>query len=711
MRNNTWKFPAIMMCLCVTIAAAQKGNAPSAPSKIAHIALTARVSPDSVVLRWAPTTPAGWVAGNAVGYIIQKATLQPDKKVVPGSARTLTLAPIKPWSMEVWKQRARRENQYAGVAAQALHGEHFSSKGDGLNSGTDLRNAATELSNRYAFALVAADNDPVAAEGLALRFVDHDVRPGFTYVYRVCAAAKDTTARLDTAYTAVSPAQFQKAPAVNDLSAEPGEHSVLLQWKNLPAGKAYSGFFISRSDDGGNHFTRLNQKPFFAAKKSKDDGSYFFTDSSAVNYRPYRYRVEGMTPFAETGEPAFVDGSAGDRTPPPAPIISRPEQLSPKAFKITWQMPSVTADLAGFAVYRSGFALKGYHLLYPKATDLQRAQKELLPPATRSFIDSASNDLEPYYVIGAVDTAGNMSQSLPTYGEIVDTLPPAIPAGLDGTIDTNGVVRLHWRLGQEPNLIGYRVLWSNDPSHEFTMRTNQTVADTFFVDTVEVRTLTRFVYYRVMAVNARKFFSKQSAMLALKRPDLVPPQSPLFTDVVVTDSIVQLVWAPSKSPDVRAHLLSRRKEGGDQWSPLATLSPRTESFVDRHVERRVVYEYQIEAVDSTGLHSLPSPTVRARPYDTGIRTGVTDLHAEKDARSGVVTVRWRYPSGSKEKMWFVVYRAIGEASLMELASVDGAVREYADARPGGTGPHKYAVKVLGDGGIESRMSTPVTVDP
>ncbi len=681
------------------------------PPRSARLALVARVSPDSIVLRWAPTTAGGWLTANRIGYVLRRVTLGHDGKPIPNSAMAMTSTPLHPWPLDVWKQRAARDDRFAAIAAQALHGKGFASKGEGIDSGTDIRNGKDELTNRFAFALVAADNDAVAAEGLALRFVDHDVHQGVSYVYRLTLAASDSSYRVDTAYTMVSPSAFQKAPPVNHLTAETGEHSVRLSWNNLPAGRSYSGFFVSRSDDGGRRYVRLNSMPYTTVRGGRtpktDEQSYY--DTTAINYRTYRYRVEGVTPFGELSEGADVDGHAGDRTPPPAPVIVKPEQLTATSFRITWQMPANPSDLAGFAIYRSGFALKGYKLLYPKATDLSRAMSTLLPPSTRSYEDNEATMIEPYYIVGAVDTSGNMSQSLPAYGEIIDTIPPAMPVGLAGAIDTNGIVRLHWRLGSEKNLIGYRVVWTNSPNHEFTMRTNETIADTGFVDSIQVSSLTREIYYKIIAVNARKMFSKPSAALTLRRPDVVPPQSPLFTDVTVSDSIVHLLWNTSKSTDTKEHHLFRRLVGEEQWEMLAVLGRDVGSFSDRSVHPRSIYEYRIEAKDSSGLVSGPSPTVIARPYDTGVRPGVQSLRVKRDATNGQLRLSWEYSGRVGEKIWFVVYRAIGVAPLMETASVDQSKRTYADPTARDAGFYRYAIKVRGYGGIESQLSTPVSI--
>jgi len=51
------------------------------------------------------------------------------------------------------------------------------------------------------------------------------------------------------------------------------------------------------------------------------------------------------------------------------------------------------------------------------------------------------------------------------------------------------------------------------------------------------------------------------------------------------------------------------------------------TYTDRNIIARTTYEYVIEAIDSSGLHSPPSTPVIGRPYDSGVRPLVTDLRA------------------------------------------------------------------------------------
>jgi uncharacterized protein len=667
--------------------------------RAASIALITRTDADSVVLRWAPSTPGGWSTANRIGYIIERVRVVSNGSFDRNAYERLTPEPLHPWSLAEWRSRSNPDNHFAAIAAQALYGRSFVPRPMEEENINILRNAADEFRNRYSFSLFAADNDAHTAEGLALRHVDRNVSAGEKYIYRIFLAEQDSFYHVDTAYAVVDVDQYQPSPPPYNLTAEGLDGVIVLRWEDIPGGY-YSGYFIYRSEDYGITFTQLNRMPFITATPdgALNDAHPRYDDTTVVNYKRYRYTVRGVTPFAELSLPAEVEAYSRDLTPPPAPVVENPEQTGPHHIQLTWDMRETSGDLSGFVIARSSNSLGGYQPLFVGS----------LPPYTRTFVDTTATSGEPYYIIGAVDTAGNVAPSLPVYGELINETPPSIPTGFTGRIDTNGVVHLRWDIGPEEDLMGYRILWANDPDHEFTQRTNIVVRDTMYTDTINVNTLTRNIYYRLVAVNNRYNHSDPSPVLTLRRSDIIPPEPSVFTDVFVTDSSVVLMWNPSTSDDVMWQVIYRREEGAPE-SELTRIAFGLNRYTDTDVRQNMFYTYSIVVLDSSGLRSERALPVRARPYDTGVRPSVERVRVRFDERDNAVVLEWDYTPVKQEEYFYIIYRAAPEYELRQYRSVESGNRIYRDGALVGSGEYTYAVQVVTRTGASSELSPRVSI--
>jgi hypothetical protein len=92
-------------------------NIPRDPG-FAKIAVIARAYQDSVILRWAPSTPHGWRIGNRLGYIV-------ERRQAGGQTIRLTPEPEVPWPVERLADalNANPDNSYLGLAVYALAGD------------------------------------------------------------------------------------------------------------------------------------------------------------------------------------------------------------------------------------------------------------------------------------------------------------------------------------------------------------------------------------------------------------------------------------------------------------------------------------------------------------------------------------------------------------------------------------------------------------
>lgn len=687
----------------VALAAVQIAVAQDEPDvRDTRIAILARTSADSIVLRWGPSAALGWSTANRQGYIVERARITSSGTIDDDGFALLTPEPIRPWSLETFRQRVTERNPFAAIAAQMLYG-----KSTGVSDPSDeigsMRDAANVFENRFGIALFAADNDAMAAEGLGLRFVDRAVKSGDEYVYRVRVAPSPVidpvTARFDTAAIYAQAIESEPAPAPFDTRAVGRDRYIEVSW-GRELGRNYSGFYIQRSEDDGKTWKRLNTTPFMVMSSANGPVERpAYTDTNIVNYKTYRYRVQGVTPFGDLSAAAEVEAFGRDLTAPPTPMQANPRQVGDRSVKVSWKMENPPSDLVGFVVARAD-----------SASSLPRPlHRQTLPAGTREFTDTMATEDEPYYIVLAVDTAGNVSKSFAGRVTLVDTSAPARPTGFAGTIDTNGIVRLHWNLGSEHHLMGYRVLWANDPDHEFSLLTPNPVFDTTYIDTITIHTLSRHIYYRVVAESDRYVRSAPSENLRLTRPDVVAPVAAVIQDIAASESGVALRFAASSSDDITAQIIERRRSGEKHWSEVARTGTGVGLYSDTTAEPRVIYEYRIIAIDSSGNRSEPSNIVQGRRYDDGRRAPVGSLQASYDTQKKSVVLRWNHDGVPTEAFQYVLYRAKDNGPMTQYEGVSGSERTFEDHVLVGEGRYTYALRVVTDNGGESPMSERVAV--
>jgi uncharacterized protein len=655
------------------------------------LALLVQREGGTVVLRWAPGNPGTWLHGNAAGYRVERAPYRlgtAPAEVV--GFESLSPAPLRPWTQAEWRAGLQSENRWAAIAIQMLSEEIPVESGQGPLR--EIRDRGRLLENRHGFALFAADMDSVAASGLGLRLADRVPDPNADYVYRVFLDTPPEGAGIDTAYAFAPSGDVAPAPPPEGVRPLVGDSEIGLVWLQGLPGRAYTGFHIDRSEDAGGSWQRLTPTPLVQLETITDSvEAPRFRDSNVVNGRTYRYRVQGITPFATLSAPAEVEATPRDLTPPPAPVLDAVEPVGESAFHLRWSAQMVP-DLAGFRVGVS-----------PDPEGPFQVDERVLPPSAREVTDTrAVAGAHNHYVIIAVDTAGNAAPSLARYALRPDSTPPAPPSGLVARADSAGRVTIRWALGPEPDIAAYRVFRKRQDDHEPVLQTGQPLADTVYVDSLDLRTLSREAFYEVVALD-HHFNASAPSRVRVVLPDAVPPVAPVIREITPTTRSVELAWIPSSSEDVARQRVVRRRSGGRDWGELAVLDARAERFTDTLVVRGTTYEYSIIAEDSAGLRSEPAEPMAARPFDSGLRAGVTGLRAAVDA--GVVRLTWNLPADAGER-WLVVYRATGNEELAVHRTIPVGDR-FEEAVPPDS--YRYAIQVFHRDGGRSAISEPVGV--
>lgn len=673
----------------------------------AHIGVTARALGDSIILRWGPSNTALWLGANESGYVIERSVAGEKSFSQIGTL-------IKPWPRERWvkfltpREASTTEDSaidYTQIAYSLLYDS--TQAGVALQSGIEDEKEISEkrasLDMSRSFALIAADRDAEAAEGLGLRFVDHSVQRGARYTYRVRLARQLAIYHADSGSITIENVPYDKALSRKTITPVEGDCTISLNW---PASPKLGSYIVSRSEDGGKTFRQLNRYPLITIRQSalKSTDSESFLDSTIINYRHYIYRIAGTTSFADLEVVGEAHAMGRDLTPPGMPLISNPKQISDHAIEVTWEMAEpVAGDLKGFRVLRGESDSGKFDPI-----------SQTLPPSTRTFTDTHFSDtVHNYYVIEAFDTARNMSRSFPAYAPLMDTTPPIAPTWLSGTMDTNGIVTLKLKGNTERDLMGYRLLRANAPEHEFSAIQESYVDPevpearrTTYSDTVTLVSLTPFVYYRAIALDRNYNESPLSAILAVPRPDIIPPVPPVITGATVTDTSVTIDFIPSSSKDVRTQVLLRR-EGSGAWMTASEMNAAAKRATDTKVTQNTAYEYAMQAIDTTGNHSKFSGTVTARPYRRSLIDGVRDLRVVAIDSGRAMQLTWTNPSINPLRL--ILYRGMGDKPVEQYTTIADGASQFVDHVVTREGSYTYAIKAFDANGTESRLSIRVSV--
>jgi uncharacterized protein len=691
----------ILVCLlgvaCVMPTVAQKKTPGKQADKIilqSGIRVIAKAYGDSIVLRWAPARSWAWFKLNAIGYKIQR--IDVSEKDNP-KTEWLTPTPLKPFTLEKLKTTFGAGNTHAAIAAQCLYGKNFDTHLRPGQAGIADKSNVTDA--RYAFALQSADFDGGVATAIALRYADKNVKKGGTYIYRVVPAASATQGTIDTGNTLIinTVTAVAATPVIKESLAF--DRLVELHWDRTGA-DTWSGYYIERSEDGRN-FKQLNTLPFITSRPDsallKQDTTkarlfgmlqtqHIFIDSLPQNYRAYTYRIRGINAFAELSTYSNSSTLSGrDLTAPVAVSMLNPTYVSGQKIKVLWKKDVIEKDCKGYYISRAHTVNGPYETL----------NEQLLPAAATEFTDEhAFAHGGSFYMVIAVDTANNISSSVPAMGLVPDVTAPAVPTGLKGIIGRNGLVTLNWIANKEDDIKGYKVYFANAPDHVFTQITSGPDSLTRFVDSITLKTLTKNIWYKIVAVDYNNNHSDYSPPVQLRKPDIVPPAPPLASNIIVSDKGVEMDWIQSSSEDVVSYVIYRRQDNNER-TMIAKYKHNTSvagfHFKDTTLKPNLSYNYIAEAIDEDSLRN-PSLPVQVKINTVPQRPAITTLKAVYDSKAKAVQLNWQYTATGD--YFFVLYRSADKEPMQRWQSVNKEENKFADHTVSAGKSYRYAIQAV-----------------
>ena len=597
---------------------------------VPRVKLLSRVQENQILLRWAVDEPLAWKKTNTSGFILEKYLFFKDGKRLAKPQKLWSKA-IKAAPLETWQEIVEKDN-YAAIIAQAIYGESFHVDGS-QGELADIVNLSQEIEQRFSFALLAADMNFEAASKAGWGFIDTDVKQNERYVYKVKSAVPITELTIKSTAVLAGLSDYEPLPAPIDLQGIFGDKNAIVTWEYQLFKSIYTSYNLERSEDGKT-FTPLSDEPLVNLNDKPDAPSkrMYYIDSLAQNDKSYYYRVNGISPFGESGKYSDTISGQGKPVLPFTPRI-RDFKFTKKENEaiLFWEFPKEGEGItAKFQLNQADKDAGPYKVVVDNISVSQRK-------ITYSKLE-ASN----YFTITAVGTTPKQQKtSFSTLIQPIDTIPPAIPIELKGTIDSLGVARFNWKLNEEKDFLGYRVFRGFTEKEEPSQITVSPIEINQFIDTVEVANLNAKVYYQLVAVDKRFNHSKKSEVLVLEKPDVIPPSAPVFSTYKVEKGKVKLHWINS-SEENATHILSRKNmTEATAWEEIYRVTDTIQQFTDVKVTADETYRYQIKAIDKAGLQSLPSPPLTIKVIDLTTPELIKEISFNSYREDNYIALFWR----------------------------------------------------------------------
>jgi fibronectin type 3 domain-containing protein len=680
----------LSLIICTGILHAQK-------AKKEGIRVLADGKGDSIVLRWAPSAPVVWQMGNKYGYIVEKFTIHEDGKPIPDGnkkGKILTLSPLTPAS-KVSFDALEKTDERAAIVREAIYGDEFRLEASASGT-TGILQKSQEMESRFGFSLLMCDLSPACAKAAGLSFVDKDIKPGSRYIYRIKLANTFPGFGYEPGIVLLDGNEAFKLNHINDLSVKFSDQTALLKWSIFMNNGIYSAYVIEKSEDG-QAYRKISDQPLVNTTEKENQEYAYYIDSLADNTKKYYYRIRGISPFGEAGPGSnIVSGNGKDEITLLA-IVDSAKVITNEKVKISWHIDNPeNQPVKGFYVLKAPKEDGPYAELNPK----------MLGKNIFSYVDP-SPGRSNYYRVKAIIDNDEMTLSYPYLALLVDSMPPARPASLAGTIDSTGIVRIKWEGNKEDDMLGYRVFRSNALHEEFVEVTTNILVRPSFKDTVTINTLTPKVYYKVIAVDKNFNSSDYSLPYELKRPDTIAPVKPVFAQIRRIDTTVRITWVSGHGADLASHALYRTaKATGNRQRLVEWASRETkENYIDHGLAEGDTYIYELEALDSSGNRAM------ARSgdifYETGIRKPIQDIDAKAEREKRLISINWKYSEKGIRKI--IVYRSKQGEPVTIYQTLEENTGKFEDKDLFINNTYVYKIQAVFTGGARSPISKEMIV--
>lgn len=461
------------------------------------------------------------------------------------------------------------------------------------------------------------------------------------------------------------------------LQAEFGNRQVELKWKTTEHKDHFFGYFVEVSKNGGRNYNYIQKIPYINVNDTiQGDPELAFLKTVLEldkNYLDYFYRLRGMDYFGFPSEKYSLIKGYGYEAISIPPIITRADQTEDNHAYLRWEIEPTTTRLIEALQIQRADSLEGEFI--PVGDNLSITTRD-----TSILMDTTSN----FFRVAILPKDGKEVVSTTVFIMGQDTIPPIVPIGLTGEVDSLGIVTLNWEANIEEDLWGYKVFTSDFLEAEFSNLTSSPITTTIFKDTINLKTNVEEVHYKIQAADTRNNRSAFTTILTLKRPDIIPPITPVITQVrYVEDSArVEVAWDNSGSEDLLSQQLFRKNLTLNEpnWTLLATYDTTNLAtlYYDTDYIEGNEYAYILTAQDDDGLTSPPSSPLTTKVVNRKARNIFENISVNIDEETGEATISWQLidPENVEE---IIIYRGKTESDIALYKIVEPEPNEWVEA--------------------------------
>lgn len=643
------------------------------------------VKNDSTLLRWAPSSKELFNLGISNGY---KITRQEINSSNPALSIT-NIYPLQKTDTSKWNDLIRKN-----INAELLYQIIYENKNSNPISEKE-KDAQYEM--LYGLLLLSCDFDAEFAKAAGLYYSDTALHTNTKYKYTIEINRRNSTDKIISSSFEINTSILSHNPKISNVSGTFKNKTINLKWKTSEFTSHYGGYNIERSTDNKN-FNKINSAPVILTssqfEKKKEHITY--TDTVPETDVVYYYRIRGINHFGEESAPSNTVSGTGYEELRSSPLIDSLKVIDNRKVYLHWKMGDQRENVLPkeYILLRSDKDQGTYTLIYRSSNEFE-------------FTDNTPNQSN-YYKIGAVTKGNDTLISFSKLALIIDTIPPIAPANIHAKVDSKGNVQIIWDKNPENDIQGYKIYKANALTEEFVQINNEFAKTTFYRDKLNLKTLSKKIYYSVAATDNNYNTSHLSKPIEVKRPDTIPPVPAIIKELIITENGIRTTWIPSNSEDVKQYILYHQDEKTRSdvkirsWGPSDTST----SYTDTLVEFGSGYRYKIIVMDEDDNISVSNDPYMF--FETGFRKKIQDISHRVDREKKCIILNWNYPENEIEK--YIVYRAKPSEQLTILKTLAHPSSGFTDNTLNIGNLYEYRIKAVFKNGAESIISDAIKVE-